>query len=156
MIERRIWSAFWIARGAVAAAMAAAMGLSLVHGCGGGSTGGRSVSEGTRVPSARPDTEIVARGNEPFWSVTVTHTAILYSDPERPEGLVGPYAPATHEGARLVFHTVLRDSITQPLELAIEQRPCSDGMSDKAYSYSAVATLGTRKLTGCAERPARH
>ncbi|HEX5634403.1 MAG TPA: hypothetical protein VFX50_14280 [Gemmatimonadales bacterium] len=109
----------------------------------------------TAVP---PDTaEYLARGNEPFWAVTVTHAGIVFLEPDRPDGVHGPYAPPTRRGVRLVYQTVLHDTVATPLELTLEAKPCSDGMSDQAYVYAAVARIGDRVLHGCAERraPAR-
>lgn len=110
--------------------------------------------ESTASPStAQADTaEYIARGNEPFWAVNVTHEAIVFLEPERQDGVRGPYAPPTRQGAFLVFRTVLRDTVNTPLELTLEERTCSDGMSDHTYTHAAVAKVGDRVLEGCAER----
>jgi hypothetical protein len=95
--------------------------------------------------------EFVARGNEPFWSVSVSRQGIVFREPERPGGLRGDYAAAVRDGDRLVFHTLLSDSAPLPLELVLEEQPCQDSMSGKDYSYGAVARVGDRVLRGCAE-----
>ncbi len=110
------------------------------------------------TPTARPaeapaDTvAYMVLGNEPFWAVRVTSGGIVFSEPDRPEGVHGAYAAPTREGAALVFRTVLDDSAATALELTIRETPCSDGMSDRAYAYAAVVRVGDRVMHGCAER----
>jgi uncharacterized membrane protein len=96
--------------------------------------------------------EYIARGNEPFWAVNVTREGIVFLEPERIDGVRGPYAAPTRQGTTLVFRTVLRDSIDIPLELTLEERTCSDGMSDHTYTHAATARVGDRMFRGCAER----
>lgn len=104
-------------------------------------------------PVASADTlEFIARGNEPFWAITVTREGLRFQEPDRPEGVVGDYVSPVREGARRVWRTTLRDSVRVPLELAIEEKPCSDGMSDRTYAFAAVAKIGGRVFQGCAER----
>lgn len=106
-----------------------------------------------RPAAIPPDSaEYVARGNEPFWAVSVTPQGIVFREPEHPDGVHGAYAPPTLRAAGMVFRTVLGDSTALPLELTLEEKPCSDGMSDREYSYAAVARIGDRVLHGCAER----
>lgn len=106
-----------------------------------------------RPATVPPDTvEYIARGNEPFWAVSVTRAGIVFSEPDRPDGVRGAYVPPIRRAADMVFRTVLGDSAATPLELTLEEKPCSDGMSDRKYSYAAVARLGDRVLHGCAER----
>lgn len=106
-----------------------------------------------RPATVPPDTaEYIVRGNEPFWAVSITPAGIVFSEPDRPDGVHGAYAPPTRRDAYVVFRTVLDDSAATPLELTIEEKPCSDGMSDREYSYAAVVRIGDRLLHGCAER----
>jgi len=98
-----------------------------------------------------PDSvEIVARGNEPFWAVTVSRAGMVFRDPGHPDGLRFPYAPPEIEANRRVFRSVRADSAATALEVAIEPGPCRDGMSDESYALTARARLGRRKLVGCA------
>jgi len=103
-------------------------------------------------PAGEADSGFVVRGNEPFWSVTVGADGIRFQEPDRPDGVRGEYDAPVREGDRLVYRTVLRDTVDLPLELTIEKQPCSDGMSDRAYAYAAVARVGDRVLHSCAER----
>ena len=38
----------------------------------------------------------------------------------------------------------------KPLVLVIQPGPCSDGMSDTSYAFTATYTLGTQTERGCA------
>ncbi len=106
-----------------------------------------------RPAAAAPDTvAYMARGNEPFWAVCVTSAGIVFSEPDHADGVHGAYVAPTRQSAGLVFRTVLDDSAATPLELTLDEKPCSDGMSDRAYSYAAVVRVGERVLHGCAER----
>lgn len=130
-------------------ALVALVALLVGSGCAkdeGGTPAGRPAA----IP---PDTaEYIARGNEPFWAVSVTRAGIVFSEPDRPDGVRGAYVTPTRRAADMVFRTVLGDSAATPLELTIEEKRCSDGMSDREYSYAAVARVGDRVLRGCAER----
>lgn len=105
------------------------------------------------LAAVSPDTAaFMVRGNEPFWAVSVTSAGIVFSEPDHPDGLHGAYVHPTRQAAGMVYRTVLDDSAATPLELTLEEKPCSDGMSDRAYSYAAVVRVGDRVLHGCAER----
>ena len=103
-----------------------------------------------------PDSiEFVARGNEPFWAITVSSVEILFQEPDRIEGIhARPTAPI-RSGARLVFRTELRDSVPIPLELTLEEKPCQDSMSGFPFAYTATAQVGDRRFDGCGERRRR-
>ncbi|HKQ57082.1 MAG TPA: hypothetical protein VJY35_04370 [Candidatus Eisenbacteria bacterium] len=104
-------------------------------------------------PAAAPDTVVwIARGNEPFWAVEVSPEGIVLREPDRPDGVRGAYTPPAIQGRTVVYRTVLVGDRDLPLELSIEEKACSDGMSDQGYAYTAVARVGDRVLSGCAER----
>jgi uncharacterized membrane protein len=103
---------------------------------------------------SQADSEIVALGNEPFWNVRVTAKEIVYRDPEYQEGCRFPRVAAVQEGAARVFRTRREIHAGEPgpraLELRIWQVACSDGMSDREYSMSAMLKLDEETRTGCA------
>ena len=100
------------------------------------------------------DSVIVALGNEPFWNVRITPQEILYRDPEHQEGYRFLRVAAVEEGDARVFRTWREipagESGPRILELRIRQGACSDGMSDREYSMSAILKLGEETRTGCA------
>jgi uncharacterized membrane protein len=103
-----------------------------------------------------PDSVIVALGNEPFWNVRITADEILYRDPEHQEGYRFPPVAAVEEGSARVFRTRREVPPGEPgprlLELRIQQGACSDGMSDREYSLSALLKIDEEARTGCAYR----
>lgn len=111
----------------------------------------------TKPATGPPDTlEYVARGNEPFWSMTVTPDGeLLFQTPENIDGARGPSTGPTREGTRLIFRATLRDEASTPVELTLDEQPCQDSMSGFSFAYTASAKVGDRTLTGCGEqRPA--
>lgn len=103
--------------------------------------------------AAAADTvEYIARGNEPFWAVTVGAEGIRFSEPENIAGTLGPYRAPVRAESSMVFNTVLTDSAHTPLELVLEERSCIDSMSGFEYPYTATARVGGRVLQGCGER----
>ncbi|OUL31323.1 hypothetical protein BV372_20405 [Nostoc sp. T09] len=97
--------------------------------------------------------EFIARGTEPFWSVSVGKRGIVYSSPDaKPQTF--PYVkPLSAAGrpANLVRVYQLKGR-TNNILIIKQVNACSDGMSDKNYSYSATFILGNRVFDGCAEK----
>lgn len=108
------------------------------------------------APSTQPDTvTYVAHGNEPFWALEVTPEEVVFRTPENIDGVRGPFAAPTRDGARLIFRTTLLDSVAMPAELTLEERRCEDSMSGVAFAYTATARIVDHILQGCGEqRPA--
>ncbi|MBD2440288.1 COG3650 family protein [Nostoc sp. FACHB-110] len=94
--------------------------------------------------------KFVARGTEPFWSVTVSKSGIVYSSPEVKKQTFPYVAPLTAQGRSADFVRVYRLRGNNTLILK-KDNACSDGMSDKQYPYSAILILGNKVLEGCAE-----
>ncbi len=88
-----------------------------------------------------------ARGNEPFWSLTVTAEGSSYTDMEGTT-LDAPFtAPASADGS-LVFETA-----AGPLTLT--ETLCRDSMSGMPYPFTVTLTRDGADLPGCAGEPAR-
>ena len=108
------------------------------------------------TPGPQADSVIIALGNEPFWNVRVTANEILYRDPEHQEGYRFPPVAAVEEGDVRVYRTrrdiPAGDAGPPILELRIRQWSCSDGMSDRKYSMTALLKIGEETRTGCAYR----
>jgi len=91
-----------------------------------------------------------ALGTEPFWGVEVTADSLVL---ERPD------ADPVHFRVTKVRRWAGTDVLTgrtggTSIEITIERRPCSDGMSDRQYAFSSRVSFGDERLTGCAfERP---
>jgi uncharacterized membrane protein len=95
--------------------------------------------------------KFVARGTEPFWSMTVSKNGIVYSSPEIKKQTFPYVKPLTAEGRPADLMRVYRMKGNNMLILK-KVGACSDGMSDNKYPYSAVLILGNKVLEGCAQK----
>lgn len=88
-----------------------------------------------------------ALGTEPFWSLELTGTEMVYTTPEPPE-LRAPQPQPVVQGTMVTYETETADGT--PLRMTLVATECSDGMSDRTYPLTAMVTIGERDLTGCA------
>lgn len=88
-----------------------------------------------------------ARGNEPFWSLSVTPEGSSYNDMEGTT-LDAPFTDPVTEADSLLFATA-----AGPLRLT--QTLCRDSMSGMVYPYSVTLSRDGTDLPGCAGDPAR-
>lgn len=96
---------------------------------------------GLSVPS-----RLRATGTEPFWSATVDGAALIYRTPEFPNGVRITVARRDAKGVAAFVGAL--DG--KPLALEIAPGACSDGMSDRIYSFTAVRQIGPDIARGCA------
>jgi uncharacterized membrane protein/uncharacterized lipoprotein YbaY len=96
--------------------------------------------------SESPQKRFRCIGTEPFWSIVVTDTAILYASPEKREVWRAAKAEAT--GNAYVFRTY--DTSENVIEITIRPGRCNDGMSDTIYEYTVTVDRGGRIVKGCA------
>jgi len=98
--------------------------------------------------------EFRAFGNEPFWSVNVSPSEIVYSSLGTNEKLTFPYVKPLSADGRLpdtVRVYRLGDEGNTMLILR-KSKGCSDTMSDNLHSYSALFIRGDMVLEGCANQ----
>ena len=88
-----------------------------------------------------------ARGNEPFWSLTIAAEGITYQDMEGATATAPYTAPLEHKDGTLLY-----DTPAGPLGLS--RGLCHDDMSGMAYPYSVTLTRSDTILSGCAGDPA--
>jgi uncharacterized membrane protein len=95
-------------------------------------------------------TPFVARGTEPFWALEQTATGVRFSEPSA-TGVTETWYTSieTLVGSTI---SIVGTPVTAGLPLSATLTPvsCSDGMSDIVYAYTAVVTIGTGTLSGCA------
>lgn len=96
------------------------------------------------VDLSRP---VRALGTEPFWSVELTGSEMIYSGVDRPEQRARQPA-AVMQGTVAIFEAAT--TAGTPLKVTLTTTACSDGMSDREYPLSAVVKIGEETLTGCA------
>ncbi len=96
---------------------------------------------GTTVPA-----RFIALGPEPFWAAEVDGDTLLYKTPEDQPG----QRVAVRRRVR-GLQTELSGALAgEALVLRIGAGPCSDGMSETVYLYSAELRIGKQLLEGCA------
>jgi uncharacterized membrane protein len=113
------------------------------------STGLLAESSGVVAQTANSE-KFVARGTEPFWSVSVSKSGIVYSSPDVKKQTFPYVAPLKAQGRPDDFVRVYRLRGNNTLIIK-KDNACSDGMSDNKYPYSAVLILGNKVLDGCAK-----
>lgn len=96
------------------------------------------------VDLARP---VRALGTEPFWSVELTGTEMVYTTPDSP-GLRAPQPNPVVQGTTATWDAETADGVA--LRVTLVSTECSDGMSDRTYPLTAIVKVGDRDLTGCA------
>jgi uncharacterized membrane protein len=97
-------------------------------------------------PAAALETEFVAHGNEPFWSIATHADRIVYSSPEKPDGETLD-ARVSQANGWTRFDAEVGDV---PLLLEVRKAPCTDDMSGFAFSHEARLTRADGTWTGCA------
>ena len=87
-----------------------------------------------------------ALGTEPFWSVELNGTEMIYTSPE-PGELRAPQPAPVMQGTIAIYENQVQD---QEFKVTLTATECSDGMSDRTYPLTAIVKIGDRTLTGCA------
>ena len=90
---------------------------------------------------------ITARGNEPFWAITVDGSTLTLKRPDAADVTFEAAQPGGPE-----WTAKAADGRTLTLKVAAGE--CSDGMSDARYPMTAEAALAGETLKGCAAKTA--
>lgn len=88
-----------------------------------------------------------ALGTEPFWSLELTGTELVYTAPETP-GQRAPQPNPLVQGTTATWEAETADGTA--LSVTLIATECSDGMSDRTYPLTALVKVGELALTGCA------
>ena len=95
---------------------------------------------------------ITARGNEPFWALTIENgTKLTLKRPDHAD-VVAEAPGAAIEPGRAVWVAKAADG--QQVTVTLYVSECSDGMSDARYPMSAEVALLNESLRGCAAKTA--
>lgn len=86
-------------------------------------------------------------GTEPFWGGTLTGTRLLYKTPENQAG--DPVATTAAHGSDQEIYTGTLER--RPFVLTLTKGPCSNGMSDHAFAYTAALQVKGESRQGCAD-----
>lgn len=104
-------------------------------------------TEGPRCDAPVEQAMFVARGNEPFWSLSLRATEWELQRPG--EDALRVQAPATKVGAAYVWV-----SSAPAAKVEIVPGYCADGMADAASGWAAELSLDGKTFRGCAYRGA--
>ena len=88
-----------------------------------------------------------ALGTEPFWSVELNGTEMVYTTPEPPEQRA-PQPEPVIQGTTATWETKTGAGVA--LSVTLVATECSDGMSDRTYPLTAMVRIGETSLNGCA------
>jgi len=106
-------------------------------------------AENTLASASLPKS-YTARGNEPFWSVTIQEPTIVFKTPEQEVSY--PYAAPKEESNLIAFESsTASDTMTSTIRITISVSECFDSMSGEAFPYTATVTRDGTTYTGCAE-----
>jgi uncharacterized membrane protein len=94
--------------------------------------------------------EFTAVGTEPFWSLTISRSGLVYSTPDTKSRKYPYVAPTAASNRPLDLLRVYKLKGQTSGLLVIKKGNCSDGMSDKVYPYDATLILGNQVREGCA------
>ena len=104
-------------------------------------------AEGAGCATTVPAYRVLARGNEPFWSVEIGSDQLLLRRPEDPAPTRYSVQETQDAEGSVTYRGASGD---QTLEITVSSNPCSDSMSGEYFAYTAELTLGGRGLRGCA------
>jgi uncharacterized membrane protein len=102
---------------------------------------------GCATVQAQEEEPFRARGNEPFWSVTVANGRMTYA--RAGEAGFSVRTPARQETEIGYLWRTPR------LTVEVMHQRCSDGMSDMLYPADVRVTVGGEELRGCGGEPVR-
>ena len=104
-------------------------------------------AEGGGCAAPTPAYRVLARGNEPFWSVQIDTDHMLLRQADEP----APSTFSVQETQDVEGSVTYRGSGgDKSLEITVTNSPCSDSMSGEYFAYTADLTLDGRMLRGCA------
>lgn len=95
--------------------------------------------------------EFWAIGTEPFWSLQISKAENLIEWKNGSEGTLHQFIYVLPETIGSMIHYLTQEiNSGKPLDIRIEQRPCTDGMSENEYEYELIMTYGEKSYAGCA------
>jgi uncharacterized membrane protein len=104
--------------------------------------------EGAPCENLPPAADLEARGQEPFWFVSLSDSVATVRTPEEIDGVEYTGGQWSTIDAAQWRYVAARSDETLVLELTLER--CVDGMSGARYPLKATLTRGGQSMTGCA------
>lgn len=122
-----------------------------------GSLGACTASGGERGADSAPADAVVRAGtagrsfhvvgNEPFWSLEITAGGLRFRTPEDTSGARFPAATRSAAGDTLTWNAAAGG---RTIDARLWPATCSDGMSDREWTHTAVVRVDTTTYRGCA------
>ena len=94
-----------------------------------------------------PDTIFTGFGTEPFWSIYVIKDKKIVFHPADGPDVEVPFV-AVANAARDTYQ-YNSTSGSNSIELVMEKKECSDGMSEEKHEYAVSLLINKKKYTGC-------
>lgn len=106
-----------------------------------------AAGESRGCQQAAPDFVVLARGNEPFWSVKVTEANMVWRQADSAQESVFDELQADDAEGSVTYRASAQG---RTLELAVDAQSCRDSMSGEYFAFTARAMLDDKEFTGCA------
>ena len=111
-----------------------------------------AAGQGRGCEQPAPDYIVSARGNEPFWSIKVTDTNMVWKQADAPQESTFDEMQSEDAEGSVSYRASTRGSAPdkpRTLELVIDALSCRDSLSGEYFAFSARATLDGRDFKGC-------
>jgi uncharacterized membrane protein len=111
-----------------------------------------AAAEGSTCDRRRREGDVLAVGNEPFWSIRVDGGDALLRTPEEPDGVVFRDGTWSHSGDGPWVFRARRGSPAgvEHLTMELTEARCVDSMSGARFPMKAAVTRERQRLDGCA------
>ncbi len=86
-----------------------------------------------------------ARGNEPFWNVSIDGQAIVFRALGQ-EAVTYPYHPARNTGKQKIFESQAEGS---RIRITFAEESCMDSMSGERFAYTVTMEKDGKVFKGC-------
>jgi heat shock protein HslJ len=104
------------------------------------------------APAATPAISAVrARGNEPFWSVDLSETAIVLTTPEGETRTGAPVLDTTFDDGAVLY---VASGDKGEIAVKVLDRVCTDSMTGMPHPQHVQVWTGGQELHGCGGEPA--
>lgn len=127
-----------------------AVAIAVIAGC--SKKAEETAADPAAAPAATPAISAVrARGNEPFWSVDLSETAIVLTTPEGELRTGAPVLDTTFDDGAVLY---VASGDKGEIAVKVLDRPCTDSMSGMPHPQQVQVWTGGQELRGCGGEPA--
>lgn len=107
----------------------------------------RAYQEGTACKETLSSFLFKARGNEPFWALTISKESIRFERPAEATPYKGPYSLVREENNVRHYRTKTE---TGHLDVILSEKLCRDDMTGALAAWTAKVSFDKKTWTGCA------